>query len=178
MSRLRICNSEDGPDVAEQGLCIANQNDYNKVRVYSHNWESAIAISWIMQIIYSELVGVPSTIESGVADKIVNFYDETNRMDYGSGNDYSVIQNTHIVEGGNCTLYKERGGGGNAHTPCAHVAMEIWSSTTWKRAVSSGAAKALNPVGIIGFQGWHITDFSLKKDPSLEGHHGLSGENN
>lgn len=59
-------------------------------------------------MIYSELLGVPTTIESGASDKIVNFYDENSRMEYGTGNDYGVIQHAFDAEGGDCTVYMKK----------------------------------------------------------------------
>ena len=106
LNKPRVCNSEDEPNVAEQGLCVVSENEYPEVRLYGQNWESAFVVSWIMQIIYSELLGVPATMESGAAEANINFYDGKNRMEYGTGNDASPIQNAHKAEGGDCATYK------------------------------------------------------------------------
>ena len=55
---------------------------------------------WMMQIIYSKLLGLPFTIETGVFDKNINFYDETNRMDYGKLNKYEMFQSAYDAAGG------------------------------------------------------------------------------
>ena len=132
-------------------------------------------LSWIMQVIYSELLGVPSTIESGMADKNLNFYDELNRMEYGSSYDQSVIENAHAAEGGDCTIYKDKGG--DEYSPCAHLCMDIWNNG-WDGLVESGAAETSKLVGMIGNQGWHIMDHSVRNDSSLATHYGLRGEEN
>mmetsp|Transcript_34240 Transcript_34240/g.102525 ORF Transcript_34240/g.102525 Transcript_34240/m.102525 type:complete len:928 (-) Transcript_34240:190-2973(-) len=176
LSRPRVCNSEDGSDVVEQGLCVESENEYTEVRIYSQDWESSMVMAWIMQILYSELLGVPSTIESGVANKNANFYDESNRMEYGSSYDASAIENALNAKGGDCTMYKN-GVDEQEYAPCAHLVMEIWFDG-YDRSVESGAAEALKLVGMVAFQGWHITKFSIKRDPSLSNHFGLSGEEN
>ena len=66
LSAPRTCNSEDAPQAAKQGLCSKNVNDYAEVQLLSQNWKSAFVLSWMMQIIYSELLEVPSTIKTGV----------------------------------------------------------------------------------------------------------------
>eukprot|EP00581_Thalassiosira_minuscula_P019956 CAMPEP_0183713740 /NCGR_PEP_ID=MMETSP0737-20130205/8494_1 /TAXON_ID=385413 /ORGANISM="Thalassiosira miniscula, Strain CCMP1093" /LENGTH=971 /DNA_ID=CAMNT_0025942567 /DNA_START=126 /DNA_END=3041 /DNA_ORIENTATION=+ len=178
LSTPRVCNSEDGPEAVKQGLCVESEGDYPEVRIYSQNWESAFVMSWIMQLIYSELLGVPSSIESGEANKTVDFYDEFNRMDYGTANDPAVIQNAHNAEGGDCATYKKMENSGQGFFPCAHMTMEIWNPSLWQDVVNSGAAEAIELLGMFGTWGWRITNFSLKKDPSLANHYGLSGKEN
>ena len=176
LSRPRVCNSEDAPDVLAQGLCVESDNEYTETRIYSQNWESAFVNAWIMQVIYSELLGVPSTIETGKADKNLNFYDETNRMEYGSSYSVSAIKNALKAEGGDCTIYN-KGGDDQEYAPCAHLVMEIWFDR-YDNVVESGAGEATKLVGMVGMLGWYITNFSLKEDPSLATHFGLSGEAN
>ena len=45
-----------------------------------------------MQIILSEVLDVPVTIETGVEGKNVNFYDPTSRFDYGVGYDMDGLE--------------------------------------------------------------------------------------
>jgi len=181
LSAPRTCNSEDGPQAAEQGLCSENVNDYAEVRLSSQNWESAFVLSWMMQIIYSELVGVPSTIETGVFEKNVNFYDETNRMDYGQATRYEMFQRAYDAAGGDCSIYNEanKEAGGDDYLPCAHAVMEVWSTNDELLDVQKkGVAEPGQLLGIIGFQGWHITLSSIEKDPSLANIYGMTGESN
>ena len=177
----RVCNSEDGSAEVERGICVENVNEYPEVRLYSQNWESAFVFSWIMQIIYSELVGVPSTIETGMVDKNLNFYDETNRMDYGSGNNIAVLKNVHDV-GGACSSYNQKNAAADNdkdYVPCAHVIMEFWElDTPIEVAQKNGIIKSLHPNGISGYSGWYTNKLSIDRDPSLASYSGLSGDIN
>mmetsp|Transcript_4200 Transcript_4200/g.8100 ORF Transcript_4200/g.8100 Transcript_4200/m.8100 type:complete len:257 (+) Transcript_4200:121-891(+) len=158
LSAPRTCNSEDGPQAAEQGLCSENVNDYAEVRLSSQNWESAFVLSWMMQIIYSELLGVPSTIETGEFDKNVNFYDETNRMDYGKANKYEMFQRAYDAVGGDCSIYNEanKDASGDDYIPCAHAVMEVWAtSVELLDAQKKGVAEPGQFMGINGVKGWH-----------------------
>ncbi len=162
-------------DTAES---VKNDNEYTETRIYSQNWESAFLNAWIMQVIYSELLGVPSTIETGKADKNLNFYDESNRMEYGSSYSVSAIEKALNAEGGDCTIYnKNKGGDDHEYAPCAHLVMEIWFDR-YDNVVESGAGEATKLVGMVGLQSWYITNFSIKRDPSLANYFGLSGEVN
>jgi len=133
-----VCNSEDPKS---SPFCQPNTADgYSEVRIFEQNWESAIATSWMLQIILSEILNVPATIETGVADQNANFYNRENRMDYGiSANDdkYESFQNAFDAEGGDCTIYQ---GGDNEgdddkvvgkkdeYVSCAHFLPELWDS--------------------------------------------------
>lgn len=85
--RLRACNSEDDPGAEERGECVAG--DYEEVRILSQDWEAPMMTSWIMQIILSEVLGVPTTLETSKPDSeaSMNFYDPDMRFSY-SNNTY------------------------------------------------------------------------------------------
>jgi hypothetical protein len=176
LSKPRVCNSEDAESDVDRGVCTPNENEYPEVRIYAQNWEGSIVLSWILQIIYSEILGVPSTIESGAKDNITNFYDVSNRMDYGTSSDVSVIQNAFDANG-DCSVYK-RGNLGDEYMPCANIAMDLWYPERWDSAVDSGAAEAAKITGVIGVDGWHVTKFAIEKDPSLSSYFGMKGEDN
>ena len=96
----------------------------------SQNWETSIAASWILQIILSELLDVPTTLETGIADKNNNFYNGENRMDYGNSDAvdrYASFQNAFDAEGGDCSVYKS-GNGEVGYFPCAHSLPETWNN--------------------------------------------------
>ena len=94
-----------------------------------------------MQIIYSELLAVPASTESGTSDTYNNFYDPKLRMDYGSGNDVNVVTNAFEAEGGDCSVYDNREQ--TEYIPCAHFAMDIWGFDTWNTIVQRGAAQRM-----------------------------------
>ena len=41
--------------------------------------------AWVLQILLSEVLDVPTTIETGEPDLNINFYDPAGRFDYGIG---------------------------------------------------------------------------------------------
>jgi hypothetical protein len=75
----RVCNSNDPPDRRYQInnatqhqqpgqeflTCRQPEFDYLEIRIATGNWDSATMLGWLTQIILSELLGVPTTIESG-----------------------------------------------------------------------------------------------------------------
>jgi hypothetical protein len=134
-----------------------------------------------MQIIYSELLGVPSSIESGVIDENTDFYDVSNRLDYGTGNDVATIQNAFDAKWGDCSVYKQGNYAATAkeeYMPCANIAMDAFYTTTWAPVVDNGAAEAPKMIGVIGNDDWHITQFTIERDPSLSSYYGMRGEEN
>lgn len=63
----RVCNSED-KDEDGGSSCFRNSQPlakaYPEIRVYSGNWESSMFLSWIAQIISSEVMMMPMTLVS------------------------------------------------------------------------------------------------------------------
>ena len=94
-----------------------------------------------MQIIYSELLAVPASTESGTSDTYNNFYDPKLRMDYGSGNDVNVVTNAFEAEGGDCSVYDNEEQ--TEYIPCAHFAMDIWGFDTWNTIVETGSGEPM-----------------------------------
>lgn len=82
--KLRACNSDDPPDAAFRGICVPSE--YEEVRILSQNWESPMFSSWIMQILLSELLNVPVTIETSMPDTegSFNFYDPEMRFTFSN----------------------------------------------------------------------------------------------
>eukprot|EP00957_Ditylum_brightwellii_P099941 7615891-Ditylum_brightwellii.AAC.1 len=74
---LRMCNSDDPPNAVNLGLCEAPSADfdYKEIRISTENWDTAFFVTWLMQILLSELLQVPSSAETGTLDMNMNFYD-------------------------------------------------------------------------------------------------------
>lgn len=70
----RVCNSDDPLEAVESGVCRTPSMGYLEVRLYARDWESSLFQAWILQIILSELLDVPTTIETGRLDINRNFY--------------------------------------------------------------------------------------------------------
>mmetsp|Transcript_14818 Transcript_14818/g.26505 ORF Transcript_14818/g.26505 Transcript_14818/m.26505 type:complete len:390 (+) Transcript_14818:151-1320(+) len=178
--RKRVCNSEDQ---ASSPFCEPNDPDgFTEIRIISQNWESAIATTWIWQIILSEILNVPTTTETGLADKNNNFYNRENRMDYGYANTFNFFQNTFDAKGGDCTIYKENNdklAREDGYIPCAHVMPEVWSENEELRdAKIRDIVEQPALTGLIGGQGWYIMKFSIERDPSLSIYTGYQNSKN
>jgi hypothetical protein len=155
-STPRACNSEDSRDAIEEGLCV-NSIGFEEVRIFSQNWESAVIASWIMQIIYSEMLGIPSTLETGMADKNLNFYERTSRLEYGGAMDnYEMYQNAYDAPGGDCTTYKTSNDNeAEDYISCAHATMEFWGfKSDYHKYVDIGVIEAIEFTGAVGYEAW------------------------
>ena len=75
-SKIRVCSSGDSPDAAANGYCrvSALEEFYTEVRTLVLGWETTYFQAWIFQILLSEVLQVPSSIETGYVDKSVDFY--------------------------------------------------------------------------------------------------------
>lgn len=65
--------------------------------VWSQNWEGAMFAAWVIQILLSELLHVPATIETGTATAELNFYDIDSPFDYGNSNNFDGIRTSNEV---------------------------------------------------------------------------------
>lgn len=130
----RVCNSDDiGADTSNCDLPDPNFN-YTEVRIAPGNWESAMFNAYILQILLSELLGVPCTLETGddiTTDKshrLMSFYDADNGFPYPSQAyqfESLEVANDH---GGDCIAARTRSGH-DEKTPksCAHLIPEVRS---------------------------------------------------
>ena len=113
--KVRTCSSDDPPSSAAKGYCRPSAFDYTEVRVFSQDWESGLFVSWILQILLSELLDVPVSVETGVPDARVGFYDIDMPFDFGIGNDWDAIRKSNDVK--DCRTVRNA----ESYTPCAHV---------------------------------------------------------
>lgn len=124
-TKKRVCNSDDPPDAVSRGICRDSELDYMEVRLLSNDWETAIFGTWILQIILSELLDVPTTTETAKWNAVNNFYDTQGRMDYGSPSQLEALRNG--AEIGDCRLANK---GKESYELCAHVVTEYWQGKT------------------------------------------------
>ena len=127
-TKLRVCNSNDPPGAAEQDppLCRTDEFDYMEIRIAAQNWESSFLEVWVLQIILSELLGVPTTIETGKYDGALDLYDPYSRLIPGTANDWSSLYRAHEL--GDCRL-ASRERTEDAYEKCAHFIPEVWVDT-------------------------------------------------
>jgi hypothetical protein len=124
ISQIRVCNSEDPPDASTKGICRIPDIDFMEIRIYSDNWESITFEAWILQIILSELLDVPTTIEAGNFEGSLNLYHPDAPMTYGSPGADPSLQRAYEI--GDCRLANKDI---NNYEPCCHLDPERWTST-------------------------------------------------
>jgi hypothetical protein len=172
--RKRVCNSQDPPGALAQGLCIEPALDYTEIRIQSQNWESAIVVTYLMQILLSEMLGVPVSIETSFHDDRTSFYDQEMRLQFGFSDDLEAMRRGHQVK--DCVLSTLTLDG---YTPCSHVISEAWGSHRWAlELVSEGVIEPTQSMGEIGREGWYIPLHTALAEPSLFHYSGLMGEEN
>ena len=78
---VRVCNSDDPPEAQQNGYCRPPPIEYTEVRIATQAWESAYMSTWILQILFNEILGVPVTVELGKPGLRASFYDVDNSFD-------------------------------------------------------------------------------------------------
>ena len=129
-----------------------------------------------MQILLSEVLDVPVTIETGVADKNVNFYDPTMRVEYGVAYDMEGLERASEV--GDCRKIVQVEG--EPYKGCGHAILELWSGQddVVGGVVGGGASEPPSFLGVIGQEGWLIPKYTAEADSTLLGYFGMAGEEN
>ena len=130
--KIRICNSDDyalGEGKEDLTNCrraeLEKYFDIGEVRIGMSPWTSSLFISWIFQILLTEILEVPSTIEYGITEDFIgagSFYDRystlmTPQYESDDGELQALFQASEL--GGDCRGSPE---------PCAHVVpdMSFW----------------------------------------------------
>ncbi|CAB9506857.1 expressed unknown protein [Seminavis robusta] len=101
-NKTRACHSEDTEENLQHCTIPEFEDDYMEIRISALNWQSAYFNAWILQILLSELVGVPSTIETGNAAGNMDFYDATRPMELGDAHDWEGLRRAQEV--GDCRV--------------------------------------------------------------------------
>jgi hypothetical protein len=182
----RTCNSEDSDqDIASGDVCrVPTDLQYMEMRLFTFNWESVHLENWLLQIILSEFLDVPTSLETGVPGSQMNFYHPFRVKDGGSNLDRRSLG--IAADYGDCLKIPEDKRapdaplhnltGDNTYQPCAHMATEIWSVEDARNmARDDGIIEAPQGLGVLGEEGWFVPQFTAKKDPSLLSYLGLQG---
>lgn len=174
-NRKRVCNSQDPPGALKQGLCRAPPYDYTEIRIQSQNWDSAIVTTWLMQILLSEMLGVPASVETSSYTARTNLYDQEMLVSkYGSSSDLEAMRRGQQVK--DCVPLTSSLEG---YLPCAHVISEAWGSLQWTPdLVNEGVIEPPQAMGVLGHEGWYIPLHTAKTEPSLFHYSGFMGEEN
>jgi hypothetical protein len=124
VSHIRVCNSEDPLEASTSGICRSPEVDYMEIRIFSDNWESITFEAWIIQIILSELLDVPTTVEAGSYEGSLNFYHPDAPMEYGVPlSDNDALKFAYGI--GDCRLAMKDSA--DSYEACAHFDPERWT---------------------------------------------------
>ena len=188
--RLRVCrpfgrNELDPPLeelVNEEGkqvepYCIQPKFDtfefYKEIRIATGNWDSAIAMGWIIQIILSEILQVPTSIESGMYNSYRDFYDYNDaRIDYDTSMSASPLVTATNLDTNDCRFVKQIHSNASEYIPCAHFMPEYWDYPLDE--IKSQKVEPPQGIGILGLETWYITKFTADEYPEVATYNGLS----
>ena len=171
--KKRVCNSLDPIDAVERGICRKPPFDYMEIRIFANNWESSIITAWLMQILLSELLDVPATIETGTPEAVADFYDPQNRFQLGTSQDTHALENSLFLR--DCT--KAIRDNTEDYQSCAHVIPEVWdASTPWTLDfVADGKLEPPQSLGVAGNEALFVPKFTAQKYPQFLNYLGLQG---
>jgi len=176
----RVCNSDDSPDAAKTGLCNISPFDYDEIRILNMDWSAPMMSSWIMQIILSEVLQVPTTIETSSPDKHFNFHDSEMPHDFAHMTyDFQAIRTA--TEVGDCRKLNSKES--KAEVPyrsCAHI-MPMVSEAGQRDKIQElrdDAIINLPQDNTFDAYRWFVPHFLAEKDPSILSHYGIKGESN
>ena len=169
IDQKRICNSHDPPEDVGV-LCEPTSDilDYNELRILGQDWDSSMFTAWVMQIVLSELVRVPVSIESSGPNGNLSFYHPGLSFDYGVASyDYDAMRRgKDLVD---CRLTDE---------PCAHVLPEVWNgqNDNMRRYEDEGLIENAVAGGGVAKYSWFMPRVLAETEHSLLSHFGLRGE--
>ena len=180
-NKTRICNSEDPPEAEELGYCRSSPLGYSEIRLAARNWEAANFGAWILQILLSEILDVPTSVEGGSHDLNLNLYDVNNGFDIGvAGVDPELKELEVAARVKDCRLVTTDTSDPAAYEPCMHVNQEAYWS--WYTAEQKEDFKTFieppRELGAITENAFFLPLFAAKNDPTLVSFAGLSGEDN
>jgi hypothetical protein len=128
------------------------------------------------------MLGLPTTIETGMANKNVNFYDPELRFDYGRAYDFDALEraaNDSTIQG-DCRIHfqQRQEQQQEDYQGCGHAILELWSGhdDTLHRLMAAQAIEPRSFIGVIGEESWFIPKYTAQADQSLLSHFGLAGE--
>merc|ERR1740139_654772 len=174
-----MCNSDDNilrkmrGDCREEDISEGHILNYTEVRLGIGPWDSIQYEAWILQILLSEILNVPTTTESDDRDLNLNFYNEedTYENSHHDGNDHysPLVKATEVVD---CRLVHNT----YPYQPCAHIWTEVfYESPKLKKYVAEKKVDIPQGLGVVTQEGWYIPKFTAQRDPSLLQYTGYQG---
>uniref|UniRef100_A0A7S3P7Q2 G-protein coupled receptors family 3 profile domain-containing protein n=1 Tax=Amphora coffeiformis TaxID=265554 RepID=A0A7S3P7Q2_9STRA len=173
-TRPRVCGSQDPPNAAERGLCRPSPLGYTEVRMESNNDESTLFTTWILQVLLSEMLDVPVSIETSFFEYVTNFYDEHMRVEWGWANDERAVHTSSQVK--DCVPLTQTL---ENYTACAHVIPFTFGSFRWTPPfVANRTYEPTQSAGLLGEEGWYVPRWTQDEYPELGYWKSYSGQQN
>ncbi|CAB9514931.1 Receptor-type guanylate cyclase gcy [Seminavis robusta] len=174
-AKSRVCNSNDPPEAASMGFCHASPLlDYTEIRIASQSWETNYISAWLLQIILSELLEVPTTLEMGKESSALDFYNPDADFGFGGG-DFYYGEVTKAAEVKDCRKLKDEA----EYQPCFHMVPEVWWGARFgSTSLRLPGAEPPMELGALGYQSFWVVKFTAQNDSSLVSYLGLQGEEN
>jgi ABC-type proline/glycine betaine transport system substrate-binding protein len=169
---LRVCNSQDDEGTIANNLCVPSPLDYMEIRILTGNWESSLLTAWALQIVLSEFMQVPTSIESSGPELKANFYHPANQFDYGAiAYDFQALDVANKV--GDCrnkdadleaAQEKQQS---DDYVACAHVMPEVWNGQAEKlrNLTKRHIIEAPEGNGVVGRLTWFIPKYVAERHP-------------
>ena len=174
----RVCHSEDPPDAAEKGYCRISplEEYYTEVRILVMGWESAYFQAWILQILLSEVLQIPVSIETGSANLSDDFYGVNYPLDYPKydANYNELNVSSEVLD---CRTIVNDPSKPDEYRSCAHVVPEVWEADSLINSKAEGTGP-FRELGMLTSQKWYVPKFTAMRDPSLTTVYGLAGDQN
>lgn len=174
--KKRVCGSEDPPEVTLEGdssYCISSDPfQHMEIRLHAQNWEAALFETWILQILLSEVLQVPTSVETSHPHHTLNFYDTQSRIQFGTADDFDCLVRGYEL--GDCRRLQK--GNDDDYKSCCHFIPEVWNFEmgVLEPLIENGSVQTPLPMGTIGEEHFFIPKFTAERDPTLTSYVGLS----
>jgi hypothetical protein len=170
-TKQRVCNSEDPPEASDLGLCRMPQFDYKEVRLYGYDWDSGMFSGWLIQIILSELLGIPTSMETASHDRHMNFYHPESPTEtiIADSSDLQALQTANKY-GGDCSLASKSE---DNYEQCSNFLSEVWDPLA--SDVFAATVAEESPLGVVGQEAWFVPKYTAERNSEIHSYIGLQG---
>ena len=142
--------------------------DYLEIRMGTGNWDSATALGWLAQIVLSEVLGVPTSIETNAWQSSRDFYDPQATLDYQTSMSAAPLVTANALADGDCLSIHNTNA--EDYQACAHFMPEFWHYPATE--IQQQQVEPPQGTGYLGQEGWYLTKFTAQAHPELVSYHG------
>ncbi|CAB9525114.1 Gamma-aminobutyric acid (GABA) B receptor [Seminavis robusta] len=174
-SKIRVCSSDDPPEVVGV-YCRAPLVQYDEIRIQPGNWESPMLTTWIVQVLLSEMLDVPTSIEMRAANiPPLSMYQPNNSMQFPPGAfDYKTFEKAHELKGDCSKADRSQ----DNYQECASFYPESWDTQDMEstnQAIYDDHIEPPQSLGMIGQNAWFVPKFTASRDSTVLDYRGLQG---